>query len=143
VFDARCSGVFEHYARFHGIDELVPVTSERLAAIDPTGVVRRQLLATALDRLGEVAPTVLLRLARLRASAPFGELVWTHVRATDAGRRVELTLLGPATERATLWLAEDASGAAQGGYTLDGEPTAAVREGLGAMIAAMRSGART
>jgi len=142
VFDARCSGVFEHYARFHGIDELVPVTGARLAAIDPSGVVRRQLLATALDRLGDVAPTVSLRLARLRASTPFGELVWTDVRATDAGRRVELTLLGPAAEHATLWLGEDASGTAQGGYTLDGEPTAALREGLGAMIAAMRSGAR-
>jgi len=35
VFDGQCSGVFETYARHHGTDELVPVTVERLVALDP------------------------------------------------------------------------------------------------------------
>lgn len=138
VFDARCSGVFEHYARFHGTSELVPVTPARLAFTDPDGAVPKLLLAEAIERLGEVAPTVSVRLARLRAAMPFGRLLWTDVRALSERNGVELTLLGPAGERATLWLAEDVDGAAQGGYTLAGEPTVALRDGLGAMIAAMR-----
>jgi MoaA/NifB/PqqE/SkfB family radical SAM enzyme len=36
VFDDRCSGVFETYAGFYGLDELTPVTLERLAALDPS-----------------------------------------------------------------------------------------------------------
>ncbi len=36
VFDGQCSGVFETYARHHGTDELVPVTAERLASLDPS-----------------------------------------------------------------------------------------------------------
>ena len=36
VFDGQCSGVFETYARHHGTDDLVPVTVERLAVLDPT-----------------------------------------------------------------------------------------------------------
>jgi MoaA/NifB/PqqE/SkfB family radical SAM enzyme len=36
VFDDRCSGVFETYAGFYGLDELVPITPERLRALDPS-----------------------------------------------------------------------------------------------------------
>lgn len=35
VYDDRCSGVFDAYLRWFGPDEFVPVTTERLAAIDP------------------------------------------------------------------------------------------------------------
>ena len=35
VFDGQCSGVFETYARHHGTEELVPVTVEKLAVLDP------------------------------------------------------------------------------------------------------------
>jgi MoaA/NifB/PqqE/SkfB family radical SAM enzyme len=35
VFDAKCSGVFETYRDFYGVDELVPITRERLAEVDP------------------------------------------------------------------------------------------------------------
>ena len=35
VFDGQCSGIFETYARHHGTDELVPVTANHLAALDP------------------------------------------------------------------------------------------------------------
>ena len=145
VFDARCSGVFEHYTRFHGVEELVPITPERLAALDTDGTLSKLLVEGALDRLGEVAPTVSLRLDRLRAAMPFGRIAWTDVRAAEPegglGRRVELALRGPAGERATLWLAEDTDGRAQGGYGIEGDVTDALREAIGAMMAAMRTGA--
>lgn len=35
VFDTQCSGVFEHYERFYGTDELVPVGLGRLREVDP------------------------------------------------------------------------------------------------------------
>lgn len=35
VFDDRCSGVFDTYRRFHGTDELVPITRARLPIVDP------------------------------------------------------------------------------------------------------------
>ncbi len=34
VFDSRCSGVFETYARFHGTEVLVPITAKQLAEVD-------------------------------------------------------------------------------------------------------------
>lgn len=37
VFDSRCSGVFETYARFYGWDELKPVDARTLREQDPTG----------------------------------------------------------------------------------------------------------
>ncbi len=35
LFREKCSGVFEHYARFHGTAELVPVDAARLRRADP------------------------------------------------------------------------------------------------------------
>ena len=35
VFDDSCSGIFETYRQFYGMDELVPVTPELLAKVDP------------------------------------------------------------------------------------------------------------
>jgi len=55
VMSDACSGVFETYARFHGTDALVPITSARLRELDPE---RRMLvrhlrpLARRLRRLG-------------------------------------------------------------------------------------------
>lgn len=37
VFHDRCSGVFETYARFHGVDELVPVDAAALRRVDAGG----------------------------------------------------------------------------------------------------------
>lgn len=63
VFDSQCSGVFETYARHHGTDELVPVTVERLAVLDPA---QRMFVL-------HVRPLV-ARLAGWRPPAPFTEL---------------------------------------------------------------------
>ncbi|MEM9071121.1 MAG: radical SAM protein [Myxococcota bacterium] len=47
VFDDACSGVFETYAQFHGVEELVPVTAAQLVQLDP----KRRLLARQLRPL--------------------------------------------------------------------------------------------
>ena len=75
VFESRCSGVFEAYRHFHGTDELVPVSLERLRAIDP----ERRFLALHLRPL-------LGALARWQPPAPFA-----HVTATETGD-AEVTL---------------------------------------------------
>jgi MoaA/NifB/PqqE/SkfB family radical SAM enzyme len=90
------------------------------------------------DAVTPVARSVGARLARLRAAAPFGELAWDTVTVTDAGKRAEASFSGPAGERATVWLAEQA-GRATGGYRVDaGSPTPALVEGLRAVMAALR-----
>jgi MoaA/NifB/PqqE/SkfB family radical SAM enzyme len=217
VFDSRCNGVFETYVGFHGTGELVPVTHERLVALDPDrrffalhlrpllselagwDVVERgveeahlalagqpspvlalrraragaiacygdvavhrlapvppsaaaavealhRTLAAHLrpihplgeDALGRAAASVAVRLARLRAAAPFGALVWREVALSKGGARAELALEGPAGERATVWL-EETGRRATGGYELPSgaAPGAAIAEGLRAVMAAV------
>jgi MoaA/NifB/PqqE/SkfB family radical SAM enzyme len=83
VFESRCSGVFEAYRHFHGTDELVPVTMERLRAIDP----ERRFLALHLRPL-------LATLARWEPPAPFA-----RVTATETGdAEVTLVLTGATPE---------------------------------------------
>jgi MoaA/NifB/PqqE/SkfB family radical SAM enzyme len=233
IFESRCSGVFEAYRHFHGTDELVPITLERLREVDPerrflalhlrplAAAVARWAppapfarvavsetgdseiamvltgetpadgvrLAVALrppgggaggfdrfsvhvveapgDRgialrglralwgelvreggrvvypLGDdavmgVARSVGARLGRLRARAPFGLLGWRDVVMSEGGRRAEAIFDGPSGEQATVWLAEQ-GGKATGGYRVDaGEPTAALVEGLRAIMEALR-----
>lgn len=74
-------------------------------------------------------------LVRLRARAPFGPLTWDALEVTPG--RLELALRGPAEERATFWLALE-EGRPRGGYHVDGAATDALREGLGAALAALR-----
>jgi MoaA/NifB/PqqE/SkfB family radical SAM enzyme len=63
VFDPQCSGVFETYQRFYGLDEFQPVTRERLVRLDP----RRRLFNL------HIAPAVArLRDGRFAPPAPFG-----------------------------------------------------------------------
>ncbi len=135
---SRCSGVFDAYRELHGTDELVPITREQLRAIDPEG---RLLGTPALPPPGSATPvarTIGARLARLRRAAPFGQLVWREVIVSEAGARAEIVFDGPAGERATVWLTE-AAGRAAGGYRVDpGEPTAALVEGLRAVMDALR-----
>lgn len=71
VFESRCSGVFEAYAKFHGTDELVPVDQLRLRAVDP----ERHFLAL------HCRPVV----ASLAGWAP--PPPWTGFAAREAGER--------------------------------------------------------
>jgi MoaA/NifB/PqqE/SkfB family radical SAM enzyme len=95
VFDKRCNGIFEKYRELHGYSEFVPVTRERLLALDP----QRTLLALHLvSRLGF--------LQERRAPAPFD-----GISVTERGdREVHVSLLGG--ERLTLSLGEPGGGAA-------------------------------
>src|SRR5262249_28589449 len=69
VFESQCSGVFEAYRAFHGVDELRPVTPERLAEVDPG----RRFLALHLRPM----------VARLGGWAP--PPPWQRVTAVEAG----------------------------------------------------------
>lgn len=73
AFHERCSGVFPQYASFHGLDELRPVSRERLAEVDP----QRRLFALRLgllleDLLEDWAPP-----------APFESASATETRLTE------------------------------------------------------------
>lgn len=123
VFDDRCGGVFEAYAERFGLDELQPITDERLAARSD-------------QSFDALRPTVAARLARLRARAPFGSLRWRDVRAMDDGARVEATF-EVGDERAIVWL-EEKSGRASGGYRVQSAtPSTALIEGVRAIMAAL------
>lgn len=80
------------------------------------------------------------RLGRLRRSAPFGPLAWREVSIDPSGRRAELALEGPGGERAAVWLDEDErAGRVRGGYRVEGQPTAALVDGIGAVMQALRA----
>ncbi|APR87456.1 radical SAM domain protein [Minicystis rosea] len=79
VFESRCSGVFEAYRHFYGTDELVPITPERLRAVDPD----RRFLALHLRPM-------LARLGTLSLPAPFSHLTVTETGDTE----VTLVLTG-------------------------------------------------
>jgi len=91
------------------------------------------------DVLSGASPLLTARLTRLRKAAPFGELAWTDLAIGEGGRRAELSLRGPAGERAMLWLGEQA-GRPVGGYRLEGEATEAVVSGLRAAMGALQRG---
>ena len=89
------------------------------------------------DALGVGARSVAMRLGKLRAAAPFGDLVWRGVRTSDDGRRAELDLVGPDGEHAVVWLTEEHR-RARGGYRLEvAEPTEAQITGLRSVMTAL------
>jgi hypothetical protein len=79
VFNAQCSGVFETYERFYGLDELVPVSHARLVSLDPA-----QRLFTL-----HVAPLV-ARLEGWTPPAPYTRYeVFTNSREGEVRLRFE------------------------------------------------------
>jgi MoaA/NifB/PqqE/SkfB family radical SAM enzyme len=134
AFDDRCSGVFDEYRAFFGTDELVPVDDARLAAIDPDGRLAPRAVAPPMPP-APLARSVAVRLARLRSAAPFGALRFARIAVVSAAR-AEATFVGPEGERAVVWLVDEA-GRASGGYRVEGDATAALVEGLGAVMAAL------
>jgi MoaA/NifB/PqqE/SkfB family radical SAM enzyme len=227
AFDSRCSGIFETYRKFHGTSELIPMTPERLRAVDREGrwlalslapvmaglsemdlplgfeavvvstpndgevlvelrgpeslvlslsakgggvadyegfsvhvlklpsaggaarsglaavgrILREQAVRAIRplggDAAGGLARSVAVRLARLRNGAPYGELGWVAVDVGASGQRAEASFVGPDGERASVWLGEH-EGRAVGGYELGGHaPTAALVEGLRAIMGAL------
>lgn len=90
------------------------------------------------DALGVTARSIAVRLARLRAAAPFGALDWAETTLSADGSRAELSLMGPTGERATFWLGEDGR-RATGGYEVQAavEPSPALVAGLRALMEAL------
>jgi len=122
VFDDRCRGVFDAYEKRYGLDELQPITPERL---DPSTLGLRL--------------SVRNRLERLRSQAPFGCLRWTDVSVGDQGRRVELMFRVPETdERVVVWLAEQNT-KTSGGYRVDEgrTPSPELVQGIRAILEAL------
>lgn len=126
AFDARCSGVFDRYAGFHGVSELVPI---RLAGP-----------ASSADALPERRPWMLpglaRTLARLRAAAPFGKLRCVEQRL--APQRAELVLETPDRAARAIFHLDVRAGRPSSGYRVEGEPDDVLRDGLSALLAALR-----
>lgn len=120
--DARCSGIYEHQARFHGMAELVPIRVVHGVDAIP-------------ERRAWMRPALVDALARIRRSAPFGSL--RIVEQALAPDRAELTLASPTGSRAVLWI--DVGARRSSGYRVEGEPDDALREGLGALVRALRA----
>jgi hypothetical protein len=123
VFDDRCSGVFEAYAARQGLDELQPITVERLVQIR-----------------GTMHPSLAARVARLRSRDPFGALRWTTTRVLERGQRVEIGLAHE-SERAVVWFESDEGARVSSGYRIeaptDAPPSASMVEGLRAVVSAL------
>lgn len=83
---------------------------------------------------GTLPPSVRARLEKLRCAAPFGTLEWRGTRRYKDGVAVEL---GDARGGAVLWL-DDENGRPLGGYTVEGEASQALKEGLVAAFDAVR-----
>ena len=122
VFDDRCSGVFEAYAERHGLDELQPIDVDRLVQIR-----------------GAMRPSLAARVGRLRARAPFSDLVWSATRVLERGRRVEIDF-SRAEEQATFWFEEEGARVTSG-YRVrtaaDAPPSDALVAGVRAVAAAL------
>jgi hypothetical protein len=131
AFDAKCSGVFDRYAGFHGATELVPI---------------RLLEGTTLEAVTHsprpwLRPALAAALGRIRAAAPFGTLRWVEQRLSP--ERAELVLESPPSgdtpgPRAVFFLDVRPAARPASGYRVEGTPDDALREGLGALLAALR-----
>ena len=107
IFNDRCSGVFEAYAERFGTSELRPILPDD-PRLDPGG-------SSVALRTARLPRSVAARLTRVRAHAPFGELLWTATNIVPGG--VEMTLISPVGERVIAYLTETAEGP-RAGYRL-------------------------
>lgn len=86
------------------------------------------------ESVGAALPrSVAARLEKLRRAAPFGGLVWNETRRHNRG--VALLLESDGQAGAEVWLDDD-NGRPLGGYTLLGEASESLREGLRAALSA-------
>lgn len=121
AYDDRCSGIYEHQARFHGMRDLVPI---RIASDRPIE-----------ERRPWMAPALADALARLRRQP-------SSLRTIEqalAPERAELTLECDGGSRASAWL--DVRTRPHLGYRVIGQATPELKEGLRQWIAVLREGA--
>lgn len=99
VFDDKCTGVFRQYADLYGLDELQPVSAERLRELDPGrrvwSVHARAVVARALEGLPSTVSgdeshieirvgALVVRLERRGGGAAATDLFGLHIVAGDA-----------------------------------------------------------
>ena len=94
VFDDRCSGVFETYARFYGTGELTPITSERLVTLDPAQRLFDLHIRPALQHLTGWTPPTPFAAPAIRVNAHVGEVVLDFLGAGGACTTVALRRRG-------------------------------------------------
>lgn len=126
AYDARCSGVFDRYAGFHGASELVPI--RLMHPVNGPDAIH--------ERRAWMSAGLASALARLRAAAPFGSLRWIEQRL--APERAELVLETPDGGARAIFHLDVRAGRASSGYRVEGTPDDALREGLSALVAALR-----
>jgi MoaA/NifB/PqqE/SkfB family radical SAM enzyme len=137
VFDGACRGVFADYAQVHGLEGVVPVSTDDLAALrDPHGRTIDPGVSGACVPPADGVLEGLLE--RLRRAAPFGRLAWRETRVFADGRRVEVALEGPDLERAVVYL-DARDEAPRAGYRIEGQgvPGPALEAGLRAVMVAL------
>jgi MoaA/NifB/PqqE/SkfB family radical SAM enzyme len=141
VFDGECSGVYDKYREFHGLDELVPVSAVRLRELDPEAL-RRLSGPRSESGTGLVDPRLHASLRKLRERAPFGALVWRDLRVR-AGREAQLTLADRAGAEVEVTLAVRGA-RIDGGYRLgrpSEKPSPELVDGLKALMGALQKSA--
>jgi MoaA/NifB/PqqE/SkfB family radical SAM enzyme len=82
VFDSQCSGIYDTYRSFYGMDELQPITPERLAEVDPEQRLFTLHMKPALAKLDGWVPPEPFSAPRI------------HIRSFD--NVITLTFDGPA-----------------------------------------------
>ncbi len=111
VFDGRCSGVFETYARFYGVDELTPVDARTLRSLDAGGrmlgiwaphalpeELEAEVLSDSIVRLKREGRAVELRPAADREGA-IGAYRGLTVHSAGPLEPADVEVLAPALER--------------------------------------------
>ena len=143
LLSSRCSGFFETYARFYGMGALAPLTPTRM--LDDALAASRQALAQEgvtllapgeMPAPGQVARSIAIRLERLTAAAPFGELRWEGTTLEQGGSLARLIFLAPSGERAQVWLSQDGR-RAKSGYEVGSAPSTEIVAGLRELMQAL------
>lgn len=119
----------------HAIDALRPADVAALAPALAALAEPIHPLGADASRTSPLSSTI----GRLRAAAPFGELTWRSLEL--AASRAELALDARDGSSALFWL-ELVQGKPRGGYRVSGEPSAALVEGLRAVMRALARSAR-
>ncbi len=112
VFDHRCGGVFGLYADRFGDSELVPITTERLASLDPDRMLvalqLRPWLKSALAGVAPWASRVFVeepgpRVSRITFEASGGGRLRLELSASEGDRTAASEWFGPRGVRSRRW----------------------------------------
>ena len=140
VLDARCSGVFETYADFYGLDELAPIDADTLRRLDPRGRLfglwAPGLLNARLAGTGLVARSAGERAARVQGEGADLELRSDRGGPSTVAAYEGFTVRGHASDETLARLAEALGAVGEPIHPLGPEPARpALRDALGRLRA--------